>query len=253
MKKNLVHLIAGVILFAYALPTATAPEQAPSFPTITLAPGDSYEIPPVTLSTTTPASDKVTGYLIIPLNYQWSKLVSIEQTNTDQAANGTLIGGSQQAIYTVKLATNLSEGAYFYIVPTTVEEPKGDQKKTVAKIIVAFPTVTLKPGDSYQLPPIKLFTDSPTTDKVTGYTIVTPTFSINKYISIDKNNGPIPADLKLLDGTKKPTDPIGSSQEAAYTVKTSPKMVKGTYFYVVPKTITYPTGDHAKTIKIIIE
>ncbi len=118
----------------------------------------------------------------------------------------------------------------------------------------SFPTVNLNPGESYDLPPIKLSTTSPTPDKVIGYTIVPFNYLINKHVSIDEINGPIPADLKLLDGAKKPTDPIGSSREAAYIIKISPQMVKGAYFYVVPKTITHPKGDLAKTIvKIIIE
>lgn len=246
MKKNLVHLIAGVILFAYALPTATAPEQAPSFSTMTLAPGDSYELPPVTLSTTTPVPDKVTGYVIIPLNYQWNKLVSIEQTNADQAANRTLIGGSRQAIYTVKLAKNLPEGAYFYIVPTTLEAPTGDPRKTVAKIIVAFPTVTLKPGASYDLPPVIRSATTPMPDKVTGYTVVPADFGPQKkdFVHIEKTTTPTSTDPNRM----------GASEQDRYTLRISPAIPTGSHFSIISTTQAHPKGDIESTlVKVTIE
>ena len=138
MKKNLIHLIAAALLFAYALPTLTAPEVMPSFATITLAPGDSYELPPITRSTTTPMPDKPTGYKITSadLDYQKKDFVHLEKLTALTSRYPNLMGASHKDRYILKISPAIPKGSQFSIISTTQAHPNGDVKTTLCKVII---------------------------------------------------------------------------------------------------------------------
>lgn len=137
MKKKLAYLTSGALLLICFLPTLVTSKAISSIPTITLRPGDSYyDLPPITLSTTTPVPDKVIGYAVIPAAYERDGRIVLQETNAGDTSAHSKIGGSRQVKYSVKLSKNLRKGAYFFIIPKTIANPNGDGSNHIVKIII---------------------------------------------------------------------------------------------------------------------